>query len=70
MVAYSQPAVDDVEGLDYDRRGRVTGKLVEEVVSDLDADFYLCGPTRFLADVTAALGDLGVGAERIHTETF
>ena len=70
VVAYSQPAVNDVEGLDYDRRGRVTGKLVEEVVSDLDADFYLCGPTRFLADVTAALGDLGVGAERIHTETF
>ena len=35
-----------------------------------DADFYLCGPTGFMSDLTAALAAWEVAANRIHTENF
>jgi len=35
-----------------------------------DADAYLCGPAAFMAEVSAALVDLGVSGTRIHTEIF
>lgn len=37
---------------------------------DLDAEFYLCGPTGFMVDIRANLIARGVGADRIHSETF
>ena len=69
-VAYSRPRVKDVQYLDYDRIGRVTGEVIEELVPGLDADFYLCGPVSFLSDISTALNARGVEANRIHTETF
>ncbi|MGY4963860.1 MOSC domain-containing protein [Streptomyces sp. 900105245] len=35
-----------------------------------DADAYLCGPTAFMDDFGALLGDLGLRPERIRTEQF
>jgi ferredoxin-NADP reductase/predicted pyridoxine 5'-phosphate oxidase superfamily flavin-nucleotide-binding protein len=69
-VAYSRPRADDVPGVDYDSTGRVDADLVATLVPDLDAEFYLCGPTAFLADVHMCLMARGVAAERIHTEAF
>lgn len=69
-VAYSRPRAVDIQNLDYDRDGRVTGDVIEELVPGLDADFYLCGPVRFLSDISAALNARGVEPDRIHTETF
>ena len=69
-VAYSRPRVEDIQNLDYDREGRVTDDVIEELVPGLDADFYLCGPLRFLSDISAALSSQGVDPDRIHTETF
>lgn len=36
----------------------------------VDADAYVCGPTGFMADMTAALTDYGLQPNRIHSETF
>jgi len=33
-----------------------------------DADAYICGPAAFMAEISAALADLGIG--RVHTEIF
>ena len=35
-----------------------------------DADVYLCGPNRFMADMKEALSTFGVEPERIHIEIF
>ena len=35
-----------------------------------DSDFYLCGPSTFLEDLSAGLGGWGVLPDRIHTEVF
>lgn len=69
-VAYSRPREDDVLGRDYDRAGRVTGDVIAELLPALDAEFYLCGPVRFMSDISNALVRLGVHPDRIHTETF
>ncbi len=35
-----------------------------------EADVYLCGPVRFMADMKAALAAFGVAPQRIHVEIF
>jgi len=70
QVCYSQPRTEDIQGRDYDRQGHVSIDLLKRMVPALDADFHLCGPTRFLAGLTADLAANGVSQERIHTETF
>jgi ferredoxin-NADP reductase/predicted pyridoxine 5'-phosphate oxidase superfamily flavin-nucleotide-binding protein len=69
-VAYSRPRPEDELGLHYDSAGRVDGALLEKLVPGLDGDFYLCGPTGFMASVQEHLEARGVPAERIRSETF
>jgi ferredoxin-NADP reductase/predicted pyridoxine 5'-phosphate oxidase superfamily flavin-nucleotide-binding protein len=69
-VAYSRPRPEDEPGTHYDSTGRVDGELLEGFVGDLDAQFMLCGPTGFMAQVQTELEQRGVCPERIHTETF
>ncbi|TLM78590.1 pyridoxamine 5'-phosphate oxidase family protein [Microbulbifer harenosus] len=69
-AVYSKPRNTDRQGNDYHHRGRISIELLKELVPGLDADFYLCGPEGFLADIVATLRQSGVQPERIHTETF
>ena len=69
-VAYSRPRREDKLGGEYDSEGRVDGALLAELVQNTDAHYFLCGPTRFMADVQSALERQNVPAEQIHTETF
>lgn len=69
-VAYSRPGPEDRLGEDYDSEGRVDGALLANLVDDSDAHYFLCGPTRFMAEIHTALEARGVPAEHIHTETF
>ena len=67
---YSRPRSEDHLGRDYDSEGRVDATLLETLVPLLDCDFYLCGPTAFLADLQSDLERRGVPPERIFSETF
>ncbi len=69
-VAFSRPRAEDREGVDYDSVGRVDGALLARLTDGLDAHYYLCGPTGFMADVQSALEARGVPAEQIHSESF
>ncbi len=69
-VAYSQPRPEDELGRHYDSAGRVDGALLEKLLPGLDGDFYLCGPTGFMASVQEHLEARGVPSERIRSETF
>lgn len=69
-VSYSEPRPEDEIGIDYDHEGRVTGALLADLVKDVDAHYFLCGPTGFMADIQADLEAQGVPAEQIHFETF
>ena len=69
-VVYSRPNPDDVPGVDYDSSGRIDSALIASLVPDLDAEFYLCGPAPFMADLQSGLAAKGVPENRMHTETF
>jgi ferredoxin-NADP reductase/MOSC domain-containing protein YiiM len=69
-VCYSRPGPDDKMGMDFDAIGHLSRSVFDEVGVPREADVYLCGPTRFMADMKEALASLGVAPERIHVELF
>ena len=40
---------------DYDSEGRVDGALLAGLVNNVDAHYFVCGPTSFMAAVQAGL---------------
>lgn len=69
-VCYSRPGVDDFEGRDFDRAGRLTASLLAQLEPSRDSEAYLCGPATFMDEISAGLAALGIDAPRIHTEPF
>ena len=69
-VCYSAPGPGDRIGVDYDARGHLGAAVLVELGVPRDADFYMCGPAVFMADLSAGLAGLGVSRDRIHTEMF
>jgi ferredoxin len=57
-------------GEDFDATGHLSPSVFDEVAVAREADVYLCGPTRFMADMKAALAARGVESQRIHAEIF
>ena len=69
-VCYSRPGSSDRLGGDFDATGHLSRSVFDEVGIPREADVYLCGPTRFMADMKEALAAVGVAPERIHAEIF
>ena len=69
-IRYSKPLPTDHLGSDFDASGHIDVTAIEKLNVPRDADFYLCGPTSFLHDLTEGLASWGVAADRIHTEIF
>jgi ferredoxin-NADP reductase/MOSC domain-containing protein YiiM len=69
-VCYSRPGPGDVRGRDYQTAGRLSASVLAGLGLPRDADAYICGPAAFMADMSAAVADLGVDRARVHTEIF
>lgn len=69
-VCYTKPSAIEKTGEDYDAAGRFTRVVLDERRLPRDADAYLCGPTKFMADMKEALAALGVAPDRVHIEIF
>jgi ferredoxin-NADP reductase/MOSC domain-containing protein YiiM len=69
-ICYSSPALQDRVALDFDARGRLDSRTLENLQVPRDADFYICGPPAFMSDLTSNLAKWGVAASHIHTENF
>jgi ferredoxin len=70
FVCYSSPGSRDKAGKDFNATGHLSRSVFDEVGFPLEADVYLCGPTRFMSDMKATLAALGVPPQRIHVEIF
>ena len=70
FIAYSRPEEGDQQGREYDAPGHLNLLSLQQLQLPQSADFYLCGPPAFLAELTAALRAWGVPYTRIHAETF
>ncbi|KAJ4991966.1 Flavohemoprotein 1 [Stagonosporopsis vannaccii] len=69
----SSPKEGEVQGQDYDTKGRVDLDNVAKKVLFTDDErtlYFTCGPERFMLDVEAKLKAYGVPAERVKMELF
>jgi ferredoxin-NADP reductase/MOSC domain-containing protein YiiM/ferredoxin len=69
-VCFSAPDPTDRPGADFDSTGRLDRQRLQMLDVPRDGDFYLCGPTAFMSDLTDGLAALGVAPDRIHSELF
>jgi ferredoxin-NADP reductase/MOSC domain-containing protein YiiM len=69
-VCYSRPGSHDTMTEDFDATGRLSRSVFDEVGVPREADVYVCGPTRFMAEMKESLATVGVTPERIHVELF
>ena len=69
-VCYSRPGPRDRIGEAFDATGHLSEAVFDAVGMPKEADVYLCGPVRFMADMKAALAAFGVAPQRIHVEIF
>jgi MOSC domain-containing protein YiiM/ferredoxin-NADP reductase len=69
-ACYSRPGLLDKIGEDFDAAGHFTQSVFDEIDIPRDAEVYLCGPIRFMADMKGVLAITGVAPQRIHVELF
>ncbi|MDB5503215.1 MAG: Sulfurase [Tardiphaga sp.] len=69
-IRYSAPDPQDRLGVDFDASGHLDMAALRELDLPHDADFYLCGPSMFISELTAGLAAWGVAKARIHSELF
>jgi MOSC domain-containing protein YiiM/ferredoxin-NADP reductase/ferredoxin len=69
-VCYSQPGPGDKIGQDFDAPGHLSPSVFAETAVPPEAEVYLCGPTRFMAEMRQALAVVGVAPGRVQSEIF
>jgi ferredoxin-NADP reductase/MOSC domain-containing protein YiiM/ferredoxin len=69
-VCFSRPSSHDRAGLDFDAPGHLSRAIFDSVGLSREADVYLCGPNRFMADMRQTLTSFGVAPEHVHVEIF
>jgi ferredoxin-NADP reductase/MOSC domain-containing protein YiiM len=69
-IVYSRPTAVDQVGADFDSAGHIDTALLEKIGVSQSSDFYLCGPSSFLQDMSDGLRNWGVLDGNVHTEIF
>jgi len=70
IVCYSNPALNDQQGKDYQVKGYVTAELIANTIASLDSHFYLCGPPVFMKSITEGLIQAGAQTADVRFEAF
>ncbi len=69
-VCYSDPVENNIMGEDYHHEGRITTKLLKEVLPSNNFDFYFCGPPKMMENLHKSLSHWEVPEDKIHFEAF
>jgi ferredoxin-NADP reductase len=69
-ICYSAPGPHDRPGVDFDASRRLDIGVLRELEVPRNADFFICGPSAFMSDLTAGLAAWGIAPGRIHAEAF
>lgn len=72
-VFNKSPSEDEVEGVDYKSKSRMSVDVLGEkdlYLHDAETQYYVCGPDAFMADMSRQLQEKGVAEGRIHMEVF
>ena len=69
-VCYTRPGAGDRMGEDFDATGHLSRSAFDEIGIPREADVYLCGPARFMAEMKEVLAAMGMAPGRVHAEIF
>jgi ferredoxin-NADP reductase/MOSC domain-containing protein YiiM len=69
-ICYSSPDIEDRPKVDFNAPGRLDMNVLQQLDLPRNGDFYICGPSAFMNDLTTGLAALGIAPDRIHTEMF
>ena len=69
-LCFSRPKEREVEGIDYQHRGRVDIPLLRNTLKLGRYQFYICGPAGMMENLVAGLESVGVDGGDIHYESF
>ena len=69
-ICYSSADAQDRPTIDFDAPGHLNMQVLRELNLPRNGDFYICGPSTFMSDLTGGLAAWGVAADHIHTEMF
>jgi len=69
-ICYSAPNEGDVEGVDYQHRGRVDISLLRTTLKLARYQFYVCGPKPMMESLVPGLEAWGVDSGDIYYESF
>jgi ferredoxin-NADP reductase len=69
-IRYSSPSPEDRPNIDFDAPGHLNTTALQALDLPHNGDFYICGPSAFMSDLTAGLAALGIARDHIHTEMF
>jgi ferredoxin len=69
-VLFSRPGPADELGTHFDEAGRLRVDTLVGLLPDLNADYYVCGPVGFMADIVSGLLARDVPEDRLHYEFF
>ena len=67
---FDVPLDKDIMGQDYEYEGYLTPEILNDVIFDQKADYYLCGPEAYLKHCYSMLKREGVDDNNIHFEFF
>lgn len=70
QMVYSQPALDDAPGQDFQHEGHVNVDLLRRTLPAGRHRFYVCGPPPLMASLIPALIEWGVSPSDLHYEAF
>lgn len=70
LICYSRPDSNDKLGVDFDVIGHLSQAVLEQAAVPREAEVYLCGPNRFMADMKELLAGMGLDAQKLHSEIF
>ncbi|WP_299197637.1 2Fe-2S iron-sulfur cluster-binding protein [uncultured Amphritea sp.] len=69
-TCYSAPLESDIEGIDYQHKGRVTLHLLRDTLKLMRYQFYVCGPKPMMESLVPGLEEWGVDSGDIYYESF
>lgn len=69
-LCFSRPDDGEIEGVDYQHRGRVDISLLHNTLKLARYQFYVCGPRAMMESLVPGLAALGVDEADIHYESF
>ncbi|MVT63561.1 molybdopterin-dependent oxidoreductase [Bradyrhizobium pachyrhizi] len=67
---YGQPRGSDIQGIDFDVRGRLDGAQIDASLVEKRSRFYICGSDAMVASITRGLVSFGVPNFDIYNEVF